>query len=146
MYFFGNAIHPNKSTPIPSIASEAFGPAFVENCRIEGFETKILEFLLQPIDRRASFNIVGSKVSLVPVKTPVIVLTLTSEYLGLVALKKLSAVSNNLNNSWSFRVREPEAIPCLTRLHINFTWIGKIIGKPAKEVKERFPRWTFTHV
>jgi len=146
MYFFGNAIHPNKSTPIPSIASEALGPAFVENCRIEGFETKILESRFQPIDRRASLSISGSKVVLSPVKSPVIVPILVSEYLGLVALKKLRAVNNSLNNSWSVLVREPEAIPCLTRLHINFTWIGKIIGRPAKEVKERFPRWILTHV
>jgi hypothetical protein len=80
-----------------------------------------------------------SRVSLVPVKGSVIVLFFTSAHTGEVARKNERAVSNNLNKTRSPRDKDPEAIPFLTRRQSVFILIGKHIGNPAKEVKERLP-------
>jgi hypothetical protein len=74
-----------------------------------------------------------------PSKGAVIVDFLTSDHLGEVALKNERAVSRSLKRTRSPRVKDPEAIPFFTRRQRFFTLIGKHLGRPAKEVKERFP-------
>jgi hypothetical protein len=69
----------------------------------------------------------------------VIVDFLTSAHSGEVALKNERAVSNNLNKTRSPLDKDPEAIPFFTRRQSVFILIGKHIGKPAKEFKERLP-------
>lgn len=83
-------------------------------------------------------DLVGSN-SDVPINGSVIVDFFTSAHSGEVALKNESAVSNNLNKTRSPLDKDPEAIPLLTRKQSAFILIGKHIGEPAKDVKERLP-------
>jgi hypothetical protein len=83
-------------------------------------------------------DLVGSNCD-VPLNGSVIVDFFTSDHSGEVALKNESTVSNNLNKTRSPLDRDPEAIPTFTRKQSVFILIGKHIGKPAKEVKERLP-------
>jgi hypothetical protein len=88
--------------------------------------------------KAASMDLVG-RVSQTPLKGSVIVLFLTSDHSGEVALKNERAVSNNLNKTRSPLDNDPEAIPCFTRRQSVFILIGKHIGNPAKEERERLP-------
>jgi hypothetical protein len=95
--------------------------------------------LTHPIDfKAASMDLVG-RVSQDPVKGSVIVLFLTSDHSGEVALKNESAVSNNLKRTRSPLDKDPEEIPCFTRKQSVFILIGKQIGRPAKEERLRLP-------
>jgi hypothetical protein len=92
-----------------------------------------------PIVFNASSMDLASRVSHVPEKGSVMVLFFTSAHTGEVARKNEIAVSNSLNKTRSPRDNDPMAIPFFTRRQSAFILIGKHIGKPAKEVKERFP-------
>jgi hypothetical protein len=83
-------------------------------------------------------DLAGRRGSLPP-NGAVIVSFLTSAHSGEVALKNESDVSNNLNKTRSPLDKDPEAIPCFTRKQSVFILIGKHIGKPAKEERERLP-------
>jgi hypothetical protein len=74
-----------------------------------------------------------------PVNGPVIVLLLTSDHLGEVALKNERAVSRSLKRTRSPLGKDPEAIPPFTRRQRCLILIGRHFGKPAKEVRERLP-------
>jgi hypothetical protein len=83
-------------------------------------------------------DLVGRRGSL-PEKSEVMVLFFTSAHSGEVALKKERHVNNNLNKIWSPLDRDPDAIPFFTRRQSVFILIGRHVGKPAKEVRERLP-------
>jgi hypothetical protein len=97
-------------------------------------------FGIQPIDFKAATMVLVGSVILLPVNSPVIVLTFTSAHSGDVALKKDSIVSNNLNKIRSPLDKDPDAIPPFTRRQSTFTRIGKHIGNPENEERERLPR------
>jgi hypothetical protein len=83
-------------------------------------------------------DLAGS-VNRVPENGSVIVDFFTSAHSGEVALKNERAVSNSLNRTRSPLDKDPDAIPFFTRRQSAFILIGKHIGKPAKEERERFP-------
>jgi hypothetical protein len=83
-------------------------------------------------------DLAGS-VAHVPVKGLVIVDFFTSAHSGEVALKNERTVSNNLNRTRSPLDSDPDAIPFFTRRQSAFILIGKHIGNPAKEERERLP-------
>jgi hypothetical protein len=107
---------------------------------MEGLDLNNPPFLpFHPIDfNAASMDLVG-RVSHDPVNGSVIVFFLTSAHSGAVARKNEMAVSNSLNKTRSPLDNDPEAIPFFTRRQSVFILIGRHIGNPAKEVKERLP-------
>jgi hypothetical protein len=90
-------------------------------------------------------DLVGRR-GLTPENSAVIVPFLTSAHSGEVALKNDRHVSSSLNKIWSPLDKDPDAIPFFTRKQSTFILIGKHIGNPAKEDRERLPLWVFTHI
>jgi len=107
---------------------------------MEGLDLNNPPFLpLHPIDFSAASMDLTGRVLHDPENGSVIVLFFISAHSGAVARKNERAVSNSLNKTRSPLDKDPEAIPFFTRRQSVFILIGKHIGKPAKEVKERLP-------
>jgi hypothetical protein len=118
-----------RSRPNPIVATGKLGPALEDAKKIDGFPTRSA---VMPKDFNAAFSSTTSNVL-----TPELGLTIESQDTvlkeGEQALKNESSDRSNLTCiNWPLG-KDPEAIPTLTVFKNNFTFKGKIVGKPERD-------------